>query len=88
MYNVLRSLRLVDTIVLGPEAQPDLVPSDLNDFLKKQIPGARFVLSVCTGSWILAGTGFLDGKKATTNKASFKACKVRQLSRIFRIFEI
>lgn len=45
-------------------------------FLNQQIPGARYVLSVCTGSWILAGTGILDGKRATTNKSGFKIVKV------------
>lgn len=45
-------------------------------FLIQQIPGTRYVLSVCTGSWILAGTGILDGKRATTNKSYFKAVKV------------
>jgi putative intracellular protease/amidase len=32
---------------------------------------AEFVLTVCTGSAILAKTGWLDGKHATTNKALF-----------------
>jgi transcriptional regulator GlxA family with amidase domain len=32
---------------------------------------ATFVLTVCTGSAILAGTGLLDGRQATTNKRAF-----------------
>ena len=32
---------------------------------------ARFVTSVCTGSALLARTGVLDGKKATSNKRAF-----------------
>ncbi len=32
---------------------------------------APFVLTVCTGSALLAKTGLLDGKKATSNKISF-----------------
>lgn len=31
----------------------------------------RWILTVCTGSEILARTGALDGKKATTNKRAF-----------------
>ncbi|EJD03101.1 class I glutamine amidotransferase-like protein [Fomitiporia mediterranea MF3/22] len=59
----------------GAGAHPERVHVDLLNFLKHQIPGARYVLSVCTGSWILAGTGVLDGKRATTNKFSFKSVK-------------
>jgi transcriptional regulator GlxA family with amidase domain len=33
---------------------------------------AKYVLTVCTGSILLAKTGFLDGKKATSNKRVFK----------------
>ncbi len=33
---------------------------------------AEYVLTICTGSILLAKTGFLDGKKATSNKRVFK----------------
>ncbi|EJD03102.1 uncharacterized protein FOMMEDRAFT_28685 [Fomitiporia mediterranea MF3/22] len=64
---------------LGVDARPDRVHVDLLNFLKQEIPVARYVLSVCTGSWILAGTGVLDGKQATTNKFSFKSVKTSHL---------
>ncbi|TRM58180.1 class I glutamine amidotransferase-like protein [Schizophyllum amplum] len=47
-------------------------PPELLDFLTRQVPGAKYVLTVCTGSWILAKTGALDGKRATGNKFLFK----------------
>lgn len=31
----------------------------------------KYLLSVCTGSWLLAKAGVLDGKKATSNKMSW-----------------
>jgi putative intracellular protease/amidase len=61
----------------GPGARPHNVHPSLNIFIQKQAPGAKYILTVCTGSWILANTGLLDGKNATTNKASFNTIKVR-----------
>ncbi|KAK0457897.1 class I glutamine amidotransferase-like protein [Desarmillaria tabescens] len=41
------------------------------NFLKRQGPNAKYILTVCTGSWILSSTGLLDGKRATSNKEMF-----------------
>ncbi|GBB90856.1 hypothetical protein RclHR1_17980001 [Rhizophagus clarus] len=38
------------------------------DFIKERAPRVKYVLTVCTGSGLVAKTGLLDGKKATTNK--------------------
>lgn len=39
-------------------------------FLRRQAEGARYVTSVCTGSLVLAATGLLAGRRATTHWAS------------------
>ena len=65
---------------LGPIPDPvtgdTYVPPAEIAFIKAQAPGAKYVMSVCGGSAILAQAGILSGKKATTNKAFFKLVEV------------
>ncbi|KAH7332586.1 class I glutamine amidotransferase-like protein [Rhizoctonia solani] len=55
----------------GPGTRPAVISPNVVDFVKNQAPGLQYMLSVCTGAWILANGGVLDGKNATTNKAAF-----------------
>ncbi len=41
------------------------------DFLRERAAAARFVATVCTGSGLLAATGLLDGRHATSNKRAW-----------------
>jgi putative intracellular protease/amidase len=43
----------------------------LIDWLRRHAEASSIVASVCTGAALLARTGLLDGRKATSNKASF-----------------
>lgn len=40
---------------------------NLHEWIRKIDQQSTYTASVCTGGWILAATGLLDGKKATTN---------------------
>jgi putative intracellular protease/amidase len=41
------------------------------EFVKERYPKLRYLLTVCTGSAIVAQAGILDGREATSNKRSF-----------------
>ncbi|KAF4438013.1 hypothetical protein FACUT_5279 [Fusarium acutatum] len=43
----------------------------VQEFVKERYPKLKFLLTVCTGSAIVAQSGLLDGKEATSNKRSF-----------------
>jgi len=54
-------------------------PKSLFPFLAKQVPGAKYVLSVCVGAIALGMAGALDGKKATVTKAALPLAGVRDI---------
>ncbi|KAF8684914.1 Class I glutamine amidotransferase-like protein [Rhizoctonia solani] len=60
-----------------PVLDPESIPKGVAKFLRAQVPGAKYIFSVCGGSWTLASLGLLDGKRATSNKSAFNEIKVR-----------
>ncbi|KAL9116429.1 MAG: hypothetical protein Q9187_007047 [Circinaria calcarea] len=42
-------------------------------YIKETYPKLRYLITVCTGSSLAAQAGILDGKRATTNKASWES---------------
>lgn len=55
----------------GPGRTSVLQNQDFLDYIAAAAASAQYVLVVCTGAEIVASTGFLDGKNATTNKIAF-----------------
>ncbi|SCL26295.1 GlxA family transcriptional regulator [Micromonospora inyonensis] len=71
-------LRLVPDFDLAEAEDPDLllvpggpgvehVDARLTTWLRMRAPGLRRVMSVCTGAYLLAEAGLLDGRRATTH---------------------
>ncbi|KAJ3014694.1 UNVERIFIED_CONTAM: hypothetical protein HDU68_000170 [Siphonaria sp. JEL0065] len=63
----------IDVLILpgGVGSFAEAKNQTLLEFIKAQAETASWVVSVCTGSSILAEAGLLEGRKATSNKAFF-----------------
>ncbi len=56
----------------GAGTRQEVDNAKLLDFIRKQDGGTTVTTSVCTGAALLAKSGVLDGRKATTNKLAFQ----------------
>jgi transcriptional regulator GlxA family with amidase domain len=52
----------------GLGTRDETIVKEISSFIKKKYPTIKYLLTVCTGSIILAASGLLDGRKATSNK--------------------
>ena len=55
----------------GAGTRREVSNDDLSQWLRARADDTRWITSVCTGSALLAASGLLDGRRATTNKNAF-----------------
>jgi putative intracellular protease/amidase len=55
----------------GPGTRREIENIEFIDALARTCEASKFVLTVCTGSALLAKTGLLNGREATSNKRAF-----------------
>ncbi|OED40075.1 hypothetical protein AB833_12905 [Chromatiales bacterium (ex Bugula neritina AB1)] len=72
--NTIETLPPVDILLIpgGGGTRPGVNDTALLDGIDKIARNTPIVATVCTGSALLAKTGYLNGKKATTNKTAWK----------------
>jgi transcriptional regulator GlxA family with amidase domain len=80
-----------DTLMIGGSAQAGSLTPGVIRFLRQALERSRRVASTCTGAFVLAEAGLLDGRRATTHwnrarelQATFPKVKV-EADRIFII---
>jgi len=56
-----------DTIMITGRGTTEAEGDAVVEWVRRAAPHARRVVSICGGAWLLARTGLLDGKRATTH---------------------
>jgi len=69
--------RRFDTVIVGGSGLPGALTPGVIKFLQRALRRSRRVAATCTGAFVLAEAGLLDGRRATTHWASARELQAR-----------
>ncbi|MCA3901349.1 DJ-1/PfpI family protein [Vibrio vulnificus] len=76
-YSIKNHPHLDLLVVVGGDHTQEILKSDVIRWIADKAQAASFVATVCTGSFLLAETGLLDGLEATTHWEDIEDLKQR-----------
>lgn len=68
----------LDILIIGGDSPArSNIPEKYKEFIRRHVAAGKLLFTTCTGSAVVAGTGALDGRRATVNNLEYNYVKNR-----------